>query len=114
MIKTLILTLLLVASFSQSITLEEAIGYVNSNQVFDKGGYLDIPVDNLEEPYTFIKEIIEYTYVKLENWTLVDIRSKSEESTNQTIYIYTYFEIYQDEDGNSSISDMGVVTVIQH
>ena len=44
----------------------------------------------------------------------MDIKEKSEESNNQTIYIYTYFELNEDEDGNVTVVDLSISTVIQH
>lgn len=77
-------------------------------------GYIDIPADSEDEPYPFVKQILEYTYPTLAQWTLVDIKEKSEESNNQTIYIYTYFELNEDEDGNVTVVDLSISTVIQH
>ena len=44
----------------------------------------------------------------------MDIKEKSEESNNQTIFIYTFFELYEDEDGNVTVVDLSISTVIQH
>ena len=55
-----------------------------------------------------------YTYQVLEKWPLVDIRKKSDESLKRTLYIYTYFEVYQDKEKQLFVSDIGVITVVQH
>lgn len=66
MIKTVVLGLLLVLSLAQSNTIEELVEIINESGTFAEMGYIDIPVDSEDEPYPFVKQILEYTYPTLQ------------------------------------------------
>ena len=114
MIKSLLLSFLLLTCLSQIIPLEDAIAYADSNKVFIDQGFWDVPTNSSDDPYPFVKDILEYTYPDLENWTLVDIKEKLDEDNNQTVYLYTYFEIGEDENGTKIVLNLGIYIVINH
>ena len=74
MYKLLLLLILATLVTSQSEKVKEVIKEMQGGSLFADNGYTSLPINNLDQSHSFIKDILEYTFPALLRWQLVDIK----------------------------------------